>query len=524
MTPAPRLITAAQAMDRLRSAGAEWAFIDLREPGEVAEGHPFGSVNVPFSRLELDFRAIVPRPAAPVVLFDAGDGVAERAAGILVVAGWSDLTLVDGGCPGWVAAGLPLFKGEHSFSKAFGEWVQHSLGVPEIGPDDLAARMAGPDAPLVIDARPLAEHRAFTLPGSVNCPNGEIGLRLPVAMAGGQAVVVHCAGRTRSIIGAQTLRDFGIADHALALRDGTQGWELSGRLRDLGADRALPPPDDAAGAVALARAVMARHGLPGVTADQTTRWAADGGRTTFFLDPRPEDEGDTPPGFRRVPATTLIQQTDRYIGVRRARVVLWDPLLSRAVFAALWLRRMGFEAHVLTEAPPALAPHPDIALPDLALPIPSAGLAATGIDAILDLRPAPAHRAAHPAGARRGLRPRLPRLDLPARGTIALIADSLPQATLVATDLHRAGHKIAGVCTEGPADWRAAGLDVITDTPPDPDRDIDEVRFCAGRHRGNLDDARAYLAWETGLLDRLSATGLNPWHAPPTLHHKIAGA
>ena len=51
-----------EVMERLRlGAGGEWAFCDLREPGEAAEGHPFGSVNMPYSRLERDMMAKVPR-------------------------------------------------------------------------------------------------------------------------------------------------------------------------------------------------------------------------------------------------------------------------------------------------------------------------------------------------------------------------------------------------------------------------------------------------------------------------------
>lgn len=512
-------------MDRLRSNRVGWAFIDLREPGEVAEGHPFASVNVPYSRLEADFPRLVPSRSVPVVLFDAGDGVAERAAAILTGAGWSDLAIVDGGAHAWVAAGLPLIKGEHSFSKAFGEWVQHAFHVAEIGPDDLAARMGRADAPLLVDGRPLSEHRAFTLPGSVNCPNAELGLRLQPGPVAGKDIVVHCAGRTRSIIGAQTLCDFGITDRPLALRDGTQGWELSGRKRETGVARPIAEPDAAArdAATERARAVMLRHGISAIGAATAAAWAHDPTRVTFFLDPRPEEEGDTPPGFRRAPGTTLVQQTDRFIGVRGARVVLWDPGLVRSVFAALWLGRMGFDAHVLTENPPALPAGPLIAPPSPPPEISAAELARMSGAVLLDLRPAAAFRSAHPRGARRALRPRLPALDLPSRSTICLIAETVAQAAPVAADLGRAGHRVAGVCTATPDDWVSAGIDISTGTA-DAVRDIDEVHFCAGRHKGNLDDARAYLDWETGLLDRLSSAGLAFWPAFPNPKHKSAGA
>lgn len=515
-------------MDRLRRCSGEWAFLDLREAGEAAEGHPFASVNLPYGRLEASIAALVPRRDVPVVLFDGGDDVAERAARRLSAAGWRDLAVVAGGAPGWMAAGLPLFKGEHSFSKAFGEWVARAFAVPAIGPDALAERMAGEAAPRLIDVRPWEEHRVFTLPGAVNCPNAELGLLLPGAVRGGQAVVVHCAGRTRSIIGAQTVRDFGLADRVMALRDGTQGWELSGRLRETGAERALAAADAAALAAgaARARAVMLRHGVPSVEAATLRDWMCDAGRTTFLFDPRPEGEGDVPRGFRSAPGTTLIQQTDRFIGVRGARVVLWDPHLVRAVFAALWLRRMGFEAHVLTEAPPdlpAVAEGMAVAMP----PLMGAEALARARDqgaVLLDLRGAAAFRAGHVAGAVRALRARLSHVALRGGEHVALIAEGPALAAAMAEDLREAGVSVIGLNMDSPESWRTAGLPVESEAQDNPARDIDVVRFCAGRHRGNLDDARAYLAWETGLLDRLNSAGLRFWPDTSALNRKIAGA
>lgn len=516
----PAAISPAQVMARLRDPEApEWAFLDLREVGDAAEGHPFASVRAPFSGLELVIARLVPRRATPIVLIDAGDGVAARAADRLVAAGWCDIAIVAGGIPGWQAAGLPLFKGVFTFSKAFGEWVQHAFDVPEIGPEDLAARMVGPTPPALIDGRPTPEHCAFTLPGARGCPNAELPLRLPAALAPDTPeVVVHCAGRTRSIIGAQTLRDFGLPLRVLALRDGTQGWELSGRARAVGTGRPIPLPDAAATAEARtqAEAVIARQGLPLIAPPALSALLAEGQRTVYLLDPRAEDAPPPPPGFHRAPGTTLIQQTEQFVAVRGAIAVLWDPDLLRAVFAALWLRRMGIDARILTAAPPTIAPIPQPMPPAAVAGLDLAGLTAALARgaAVLDMRPAAAFHACHIAGARRGLRAELPRLGLPAAAPVVLIGDPDDgRARLIAADLAAAGHPVCGISPTGPADWAAAGLATAPsgeDHAPDPD----VVRFCAGRHSGNLDDARAYLAWETGLLDRLAAAGLAPWPAP----------
>lgn len=516
-------------MDRLRAGGpGEWAFLDLREAGEAAEGHPFGSVNLPFSRMEAMIADLVPRRATPLVLLDGGDDVAARAADRLAQSGWDRVSVVEGGVPGWTAAGLPLIPGEHSFSKAFGEWVQRRFGVPEIGPDDLASAMEGAAPPMLVDGRPFAEHRSFTLPGSVSCPNSELGLRLAAAAQGGREVVVHCAGRTRSIIGAQTLRDFGLSNTSAALRNGTQGWELSGRARDVGADRPVPDPSpaEARAAADRAREVMNRHGVPAMDAATLSNRLADLDSTLYLFDPRPEDEGHCPPGFSRAPGTTLVQQTDRFIAVQSADIVLWDPLLVRAVFAALWLRRMGIAAHVLTDPPPPLPQAARLRLPPVPAPLSSSELASAVAKgaAILDLRPAPAHRAGHPAGARRALRPRLGVLGLPQGSQVALIGADDEVAALAAADLAGSGCRVLGLNCDGAEAWRAAGLTVAAG-PGDPtEDDIDEVQFCAGRHRGVPRDARAYLAWETGLLDRLAAAGLHPWPEPDNDQDDRVGA
>ena len=54
--------------------------------------------------------------------------------------------------------------------------------------------------------------------------------------------------------------------------------------------------------------------------------------------------------------------------------------------------------------------------------------------------------------------------------------------------------------------WRAAGLPIEA-TPDDPaDADcIDFLFFTAARHDGDAEAARAYLAWEIGLVGQLDA-------------------
>ena len=55
--------------------GTEFGFIDVREEGQFGEGHLLHSIPLPYSRLELDIAALVPRADVPVVLVIITDGV-----------------------------------------------------------------------------------------------------------------------------------------------------------------------------------------------------------------------------------------------------------------------------------------------------------------------------------------------------------------------------------------------------------------------------------------------------------------
>ena len=119
---------------RLTDGDGELALLDVREQGAFARAHILLASNAPLSRLEIDVPRLVPRRSAAVVLCDGGDGLAERAAGILARFGYSDLAVLDGGVEGWRAAGFALFEGVHVPSKAFGEFVEATYGTPTSRP------------------------------------------------------------------------------------------------------------------------------------------------------------------------------------------------------------------------------------------------------------------------------------------------------------------------------------------------------------------------------------------------------
>ena len=78
-------------------------------------------------------------------------------------------------------------------------------------------------------------------------------------------VVVNCAGRTRSIMGAESLRRAGIPNKVVALRNGTMGWELAGLRCERGRTEKFEPGTPKTAALALQRArAFADHSGVGV--------------------------------------------------------------------------------------------------------------------------------------------------------------------------------------------------------------------------------------------------------------------
>ena len=340
------MISAPELRQRLAGHG-EAALLDAREQGVHFRGHPFYASSAPLSRLELVIGDLVPRKTAPIVVFDGGEGLAAKAAAKLHELGYSAVEVLEGGCAAWQAAGGELFSGINVPSKAFGEFVEHRYETPRIGADELDALRARGAKLVVLDSRPFEEYQRMAIPGGIDAPGAELAYRVHDAAPDPETlVVVNCAGRTRSIIGCQSLRNAGIPNRVVALKDGTMGWRLSGRDVEEGATRRAPDPSPGGRAKALAAAerVAQRFGVKFTDVGQVQRWLADGARTTYLLDVRTRDEFEAGhvTGSRHAPGGQLVQATDEYMAVRQARVVLIDPERVRAVMTASWLGQMGW--------------------------------------------------------------------------------------------------------------------------------------------------------------------------------------
>lgn len=505
--------------------GAEIAVIDVREEGVFSRGHLLLATNVPLWRVELLIRAAVPRLDTRIVLVDADGRLVPHAARKLADIGYRHLHVLDGGTPAWAAAGHPLYTGIHLPSKAFGELVEEAFHTPHIGVDELQARLARGDRLVVVDGRTPEEFARFSLPGAHSVPNGELPWRIrELAPDPDTLVVVNCAGRTRSIIGAQTLVDAGLPNPVAALENGTMAWLQSGQALRQGAAADLPepaavPPE----ASARARALAARLGVISVTARELDELAADPTRTLYRVDTRTREEYEAGhlPGWRWAPGGQLVQGTDAYLGTRGARVVIadWDGV--RGPTTAAWLARMGgFEVYLHAPSPGGAreaGPEPvpvwqaDDGLPVWLGPRQVRGLLEAGQAVLFDVESSLAFAARHPAGARFVAPDRLPEFvaDLPADTMVAITSSDGQLARHVAVELRRHQARPTRALRGGNQAWFAAGLPVAQgrDSILTGDDDDWYSPYVYPTEAERLERFREYLDWEIGLAGRVRAEG-----------------
>lgn len=195
------------------------------------------------------------------------------------------MSVLEGGLQGWREAGFEVFAGVHVPSKSFGDVVEHREGTPSIDPAQLKAWRAEGRPLLVLDSRPFDEFHRFSLPGGIDCPGAELVHRAFGLVDEATTIVVNCAGRTRSIIGAHSLINAGIPNPVVALRNGTGGWHLAGETLARGG-RAVAPPPDAEGlarAIEASRRVARRFGVEEIDADGLRRFQEEAGQRTLYL-------------------------------------------------------------------------------------------------------------------------------------------------------------------------------------------------------------------------------------------------
>ena len=327
----------------------EIALLDVRHEADYATGHPLFAANMAIERIALEAGARLPRKDVPVVVYDAGEGLVPLAADRLAALGYTNVRQLDGGLQAWRMAGFELFRDVNSYAKAFGELVESRRHTPSLSADEVSALIASKANIAILDVRRFDEYETMNIPGSVSVPGAELVLRAGhIAPDPETTIIVNCAGRTRSIIGTQSLINAGFANKVLALRNGTIGWTLAKQQLEHGADRhcGIGPFE---GAKADAREVAYRAGVRHVDPVEAMALEGQNNRTLYRFDVRGSEDyaAGHIGGFRHYPGGQLVQEIDMAAPVRGARILLSDNMGVRADMTASWLAQMGWESYVL---------------------------------------------------------------------------------------------------------------------------------------------------------------------------------
>ena len=501
-------------------AGGELALVDVREELIFSQRHLLLARSIPLSRLELKFAQLVPRRSTRVVLCDDNDGLAERAAAVLMRNGYPDTFVLKGGVDAWVSAGFEVFSGVNVPSKAFGEYIEHKNGTPNISAHELEKLIRDKANIVVLDSRPFDEYSRVSIPTGINVPGAELVLRArEIAPAPETTVVVNCAGRTRSIIGAQSLINAGLPNKVVALRNGTMGYSLAGFACDSGKNHRAPKvsAETLDWARQAAQKVAQDCGVEQIDRIKLEALRQDQQRTLYLFDVR--DPGEYADGHVSgaisAPGGQLVQATDQYVGTLGARIVLVDDAEVRAAMTGSWLRQMGWqEVFVLVESgtetgwPKAPTLDGEAKAGEAIDAASLQELLSRDAATVVDLAMSRDYLAGHIPGAWYAIRTRLDRAlkKIPLRGALVLTSEDGILANLAAAEAKALIDAPVRILTGGNAAWRAAGYPLSKDARM-ADEAVDQWRKPYERTGDTKAAMNEYLAWEIDLLPRIERDG-----------------
>lgn len=500
----------------------EIALLDVRDENPFALAHPLFATSFPLGWLELQVFDRLPRKDVAIVVYDNGEGFAEPAARKLGDLGYSNVSLLAGGLQGWIAAGGEIFIDVNVPSKSFGELVESVRHTPSIPAPELRAKIDAGENIAILDARRFEEYRTMSIPTGTSVPGGELVYRVRELVPDPETlVVVNCAGRTRSIIGTQSLINAGIPNKVVALRNGTIGWTLAGLTLDHGQERRFSSidRDTKETARASARRVAARAGVKQISHADLAHWAADRTRTLYRFDVRDPAEfvAGHLPHFRSAPGGQLVQETDVMAPVRGARIVLADDDGARADMTGSWLAQMGWDVSVLVDAltgqdlvTGAWTPtRPTAPQATTISPADLAEALKTGAVTVLEVGSAKEYAAGHVPGAWFAPRAYLAEAlaKVPSGGDIVFTSPDGYLAHWAAAEHAARGGRAAKVLAGGFAAWVKNGGTVekgltqiagpLTDAYKRPYEGTDVKQ----------EAMQAYLDWEFGLVEQLARDG-----------------
>jgi rhodanese-related sulfurtransferase len=511
------LVTADDLVALMRSAEPH-AVLDLRERGTYERGHIFRTISLPRRQLETRLPGLVTARPTPLVLVDEDGSLAELARPTVTAMGYTNVRALEGGLARWRTAARPMVQGLNVPSKVFGERMLHEMKTPELSPHELDAKIrAGADM-VIVDSRTPEEYHRGCIPGAISVPGGELVLRIPELVSRpATTIVVHCGGRTRSYIGAESVRAMRLPNPVVALNNGTMGWTLAGLPLERGAQR-WAPPVTARGRTAasvVAKRVADEQKIPFISPDELrARWDGRDRENLYVIDVRMAEEylqGHLA-GAMWAPGGQAVQATDDYFAVRAASYVFVDDGFARAVMTAAWMRRMGVpNVAVLAgglaawqQAGGAVATGRDEPIPfgyeAARATVSTVAPDELGDATIVSVATSDVYTAGHVPGAawicRSRLEPVVTRRLARRDGRIVVTCGDGRESTLAAMTLRGLGYSDVRVLAGGMRAWVEAGRPVEAGATALWDEPDDVVQKPYERGRAAME---AYLRWEEAL-------------------------
>jgi rhodanese-related sulfurtransferase len=515
-------ITAKELKSRLQNR-QEVAIVDVREEDTFSARHLLMVTCLPLSRLETMAPRLLPRLSLPIVVCDDGGGLAERGYARLKAGGYTDVAILEGGVEAWALAGYRLYSGVHVPSKGFAEVVEHECHTPYLSAEEVDALIQKKADIAVFDSRSYEEYNNNSLPTARSVPGAELVYRFhELVPSKDTLVIVNCGGRTRSIIGAQSLINAGVPNKVCSMKDGTMAWHLGGYELIQGATHYVPPVSPAGLAEAQERAgqVARKFGVKEIDHATLARFRAEAANTTLYvLDVRTPEEyaAGHLPDTVGVAGGQLVQETDNWVASWEARIVLVDDNGVRARMTASWLRQMGYaQVFILKDAMAGQSLEKgDSPLPSIKFPL--SGPAPQTLDAqqleralkagkvaVVDVGISKTYGKGHIPGAWHAVRSRLKENlgKLPKAELLVFTAADVALAQHAAAEVAALGRQTA-VLGGGNAAWKAAGFALETgqqhmiDEPDDIWLPPRERKADRERHM------REYLSWEIDLVNQM---------------------
>ncbi len=495
------------------SDNKEIAFIDVRELAQHTAGHPLFSISIPFSKFEINIEKLLPNKKVRLVLFDNNNGISEITYRLAKNLKYTNIFILKNGVDGWKRSKFHLFDGVNVPSKSFGELVEKKFKTPSITALQLSKKQREKKDIIILDGRPFDEYNKMSIPGSVCCPNAEIPYRISgILKSSNTEIIINCAGRTRSIIGAQALINFGIKNKVYALENGTQGWFLANLKLDHRKTKFLNKTPNNKKIIELRNKVVSllKNNVEIIDFNQAQKLINNENITTYIFDVRANtNQKKELSEIRNVPGGQLVQATDKYIGVLKSHVIVFDDGdLVRAGMTALWLKKMKYHCYVVNESPKRiknlnLKNDVNFKTNPINL-IKLENLKNLNGTLIFDIRSSIDYCKKRINGSIWTNRLVIRNETTPYNKSIVLVTDDLLKASLVTSDIVKKDPKSIVKVYHWNATEVEHFLDYIDSTKVELDEKFIDFNFHTHlRHQENKEHAKNYLKWETDLIKNM---------------------